>query len=162
MKKIIFFLFLSIFSFGQNLEEIREKYPLCKDSKEAILDLESLLTSVSKNSKNKTLVAYKGASITLNAKIAKTIKEKKQLFIEGANLLEYALKQEPNNVEIRLIRLSIQENSPKILKYKSEITNDKNSILKNYSNQSKDLKEYIKKYAKSSKVFSKEEISSMK
>jgi len=73
---------------------------------------------VNYNKENKVLLAYKGAAIAMKAKFAKQIKEKKNLFVEGVKLIENSVKSEPNNLEIRLIRLSIQENSPKILNYK--------------------------------------------
>jgi hypothetical protein len=79
------------------------------------------------------------------------------MFIAGVTMVEKAIKNDPNNIEIRLIRLSIQENTPKILKYKSNITEDKNIIISTFDRQSKDLKVYIKLYVKQSKVFTEEE-----
>ena len=66
-------------------------------------------------------------------------------------------KSNPNNVEARLIRLSIQENTPKLLKYKANIDADKKQILLLFDKQSSDLKEYIKNYVKQSKIFTEAE-----
>jgi hypothetical protein len=109
------------------------------------------------NREDKVLWAYKGAAITLKAKFAKTLKEKKRLFTEGVQWIENAVKSEPNNVEIRLIRLSIQENAPKILNYKKNIEEDKKLLLSNLEQQNLSLKEYIKKYIKQSDIFTDKE-----
>ena len=58
---------------------------------------------------------------------------------------------------MRLIRLSIQENTPKLLKYKANIEADKKQILLLFDKQSSDLKEYIKNYVKQSKIFTEAE-----
>jgi len=109
------------------------------------------------NREDKVLWAYKGAAITLKAKFAKTLKEKKSLFTEGVKWIENAVKSEPNNIEIRLIRLSIQENAPKILNYKKNIEEDKKLLLSNLEQQNLSLKEYIKKYIKQSDIFTDKE-----
>ena len=107
--------------------------------------------------KDETLLAYKGASIALKSKFTSGIKQKKEGFIAGITILESVIKGNPNNTEARLIRLSIQENTPKLLKYKENIEADKKQILLLFSKQSADLKEYIKKYAAQSLVFTKAE-----
>ena len=66
---------------------------------------------------NETLLAYKGASIAIKAKHEKGVKQKKEGFIKGITILENVIKSNSNNIEARLIRLSIQENTPKVLKY---------------------------------------------
>ena len=109
------------------------------------------------NKEDKVLWAYKGAAISLKAKFTKTIKEKKSLFIEGVKWIENAVKSEPNNLEIRLIRLSIQENAPKILNYRKNIDEDKKLLLSNFEQQNLSLKEYIKKYIKQSGIFTDKE-----
>ncbi len=113
---------------------------------------------MNKYSKNdETLLAYKGASIAVKSKHTTGIKQKKEGFIKGVTILESVIKANPNNVEARLIRLSIQENTPKLLKYKGNIDADKKQILLLFNKQSVDLKEYIKKYVNQSLVFTKAE-----
>lgn len=101
--------------------------------------------------------AYKGAATALKSRYATDVKTKKKLFIEGVTVVETALKNNPDNAEIRLIRLSIQENTPKILKYKARIGEDKKMLLDSFDQQAPSLKAYIKKYANQSKVFSEQE-----
>jgi len=96
---------------------------------------------------------YKGAALVTKAKFEKKIKDKKELVKEGALMMEAAIEKEPANVEFRLIRLIIQENTPKIVGYYKNIDSDKNMIIKQYNHQSTALKKWIKSYAEQSKAF---------
>ena len=111
--KFLFFIAIFISTFGNDvkLSEIREAYVNASGSKEITLKLSNELSSVTKND-IPVLVAYKGAVLTIEAKYAKGKNNKKELFKEGADLLEYAVKTSPNNIEIRTLRLSIQEKHP--------------------------------------------------
>lgn len=140
-----------------DINAIRTAYKTASENKENADDFYNKLEKVTNNDQIE-LVAYKASAITLKAKYAKGLRNKKDGFIEGVTLLEELIKKEPSNVELRLIRLSIQENTPKILRYKSEIDADKDFILKGYSSiNSASLKEHIKDYIAQSKAFSAEE-----
>lgn len=145
----------TFFSFIQNPTDVREQYYAASKSKQNADKFYNLL--VKYNKENKTLLAYKGAALALKSKYTSDKKEKKELFIEGVTTIENSVKQEPSNAEIRLIRLSVQENTPKFLKYKANIEEDKKMILNSFEKQSKDLKEYIKIYVNQSKVFTEAE-----
>lgn len=154
--KLLTSLFITLFLFfNQGLPEIREQYINASDSKNNAEKFYNLVIS-NKTDKN-VFLAYKGAATTLKSKFVTKKAEKKEMFIEGVGMVEKAVKNDPNNVEIRLIRLSIQENTPKILKYKSNISEDKKIIISNFDTQTKDLKDYIKIYVKQSKIFTEEE-----
>ena len=155
MQSLVSILFIVSVFFSQDLKELREQYYAASQSK---AKAEEFYNSVSKYTKeNQTLLAYKGAAIALKAKFATDAKKKKALFIEGVNFIETAIKSDPNNLEIRVIRISIQENTPKVLKYKSNIAEDKNLIFKNFSKQNQSLKEFISTYVRQSHAFSEEE-----
>ena len=140
-----------------DLGVVRIAYKEAAQDKTKVAAFSELFSHITKQD-NTTLVAYKGASITLVAKHAKRIKDKKSGFTEGVAYVEYALKKEPNNIEIRFIRLGIQENTPKILRYKSNIEEDKQFIFTHYKNISSiALKKHIKDYILQSKAFSDEE-----
>lgn len=149
-------LFIALFLFlNQGLTEIREQYINASDSKN---NAEKFYNLVVKNKEDNTVYsAYKGAATALKSKFVTKREEKKKMFVEGVTMVEKAVKNDPNNVEIRLIRLSIQENTPKILKYKSNIPEDKKIIISTFEKQTKDLKDYIKIYIKQSKIFTEEE-----
>jgi hypothetical protein len=126
-------------------------YVVCSDSNTNTNKFYDFMNKYSKN--DETLLAYKGASIALKSKFTSGVKQKKEGFIKGVTILEAVIKANPNNLEARLVRLSIQENTPKLLKYKGNIEADKKQILLLFPKQSLDLKEYIKKYATQSLVF---------
>ncbi len=135
----------------QDLSSVREEYYAASKTKQSALEFYNLMADYSKD--NKTLLAYKGAAIALKSKFTFEKIKKKKLFIEAVTLIENSVKADPNNAEIRLVRLSIQENTPKFLKYKANIEEDKKIILTSYDKQSKELKEYIKIYIGQSTVF---------
>ena len=139
------------------LSQVRVAYKEAAQDPTKVEAFYDTLTQVSK-SDNVALVAYKGASIALKARNAKTLKEKKDGFIEGIELIEYAIKSEPNNIEPRFVRIGIQENTPKILKYKANIPEDKAFILKQFNYiSSKNLKGHIKDYILQSSLFNDQE-----
>jgi len=149
--------FFFLISMNPSISEVRKMYKKASKSKEATIELHSKLASI-KNNDNYILHAYKAASLTLMAKYAKGIKNKKNYFKEGVLLLESIVAKHPNNLELRFIRLTIQENSPKIVKYKNNINKDKVFIIKNLnSNNDLRLKANIKGYVLESKSFSTEE-----
>ncbi|WP_223032197.1 hypothetical protein [Hanstruepera marina] len=155
-----FFLILiaySFISYNISLTEVREAYKAAANDKTKVEGFYNMLSEITKEDKG-ALVAYKGASIALQAKYAKTIKEKKEGFINGISYIEYAIKTDPNNIEPRFVRLGIQENTPKLLKYKDAIDEDKQFILKQFQYiKSKNLKEHIRDYILQSSIFSTEE-----
>ncbi|MGS4345901.1 hypothetical protein ACKUSY_10015 [Myroides odoratus] len=103
--------------------------------------------------KDESATVYKGAALVTLAKFEKKIRDKKELVKEGALMIEAAIEKEPTNVEFRLVRLIIQENTPKIVGYYKNIDKDKNMIVNQYSHQSTALKKWIKSYAEQSKAF---------
>ncbi|KAB1069197.1 hypothetical protein F6U93_04550 [Tamlana haliotis] len=104
------------------------------------------------------LVAYKGAIVALMARSAKSIKGKKEGFLDGVGLVEYAVDKDSSNIEVRFVRLSIQQNVPKFLRYNDAIENDKAFILENFNGiTSRSLKSHIADYVSHSKHFTDEE-----
>ncbi|WP_166921469.1 hypothetical protein [Flavobacterium poyangense] len=155
--KLLLSLFLW-FSFIGNpdLAAIRKLYPDVNKSEANAKSFVEKLSGVSNND-DKILVAYKAAAILLDSKFEKKLKEKMNRFKEGAKLLESTIASEPNNIEIRMIRLSIQENVPGITGYKKNIKEDKKYITTHYSEQNTALKEYLKDFVLQSKSFSDKE-----
>lgn len=75
--------------------------------------------------------------------------KKMSYFNEGKNHLEKAIKEDPKDLELRLMRLITQEKIPKMLNYSQQITEDRNYLTREYQNTSdKNLKLYIKEYLK--------------
>lgn len=136
-----------------DLDTLRMNYKNAATDEKASMALSKQLQGVTKKDKL-IFIAYKGASITLKGKYSKKIKEKISYFKEGIVWVEYAISKAPEDIEIRLIRLSIQENTPRILKYKKNIQEDKQVIIENYNSiSSSKLKEYVKLFVLQSKSF---------
>lgn len=155
MKFFLSIVFLFFFSVSQDISTVRENYIQASKSKEKADEFSDAMANYIGD--NKTMLAYKGASIALKAKFASDRKTKKDLFTKGIQILEKALKADPNNAEIRLIRLSIQENTPKILNYKGNIQEDKQLILTTFDKQNKSLKEHLLTFINQSKSFTAQE-----
>ncbi|MRI00820.1 hypothetical protein GH721_09805 [Kriegella sp. EG-1] len=152
---IILIITLLVNSIG--LSDLRKNYPLANDNSEITQNMYNALSSISSNDKA-ILIAYKGAFSTILAKHSKQVKDKKTYFKEGITSLELAVEKDPNNIEIRCLRLGVQENSPKFLKYKSAIPADKQFIIEHYASESsQEIKKFIKGYIKLSKSFNESE-----
>ncbi len=154
---LLLFFFISFAMNAQDLNEIRSEYPKAVESSEVANKLNAALASVKTPSKP-ILLAYKGAASTLKANFAKSRSDKKEFFKEGVSLIESAIEAEPSNIEIRYIRMSVQENSPRFLGYHKNIEEDKEFILKNYANgSSAKSKEIVKNFVINSENFSENE-----
>ena len=152
MKSLFTFLFfLATFS-NPELSEVRKMYPKVAVSESSIKAFQEKLDDVTLES-NKVLVAYKGASIVMFTKYIKKMPDKKTNFKEGVKWIESAVKSKPDNIEIRMIRLGVQENTPKVAKYNTHIQEDKKYIIAHYNDESGSFQEYIKNFILTSKSF---------
>lgn len=157
MHSLFLYLYLPLLIVELNLSTIRVAYKKAVKSKEHTEKLYLLLQDVEIGDEC-VFVAYKGAVIALLARAEKGAKNKKKRFVEGIQLIEYAVSKAPNSLEIRFVRLSIQQNSPKFLKYNKQQNEDKRFVLKMLKTEkSKSLKKYISDYVLASKHFTKEE-----
>ncbi|MEY8761509.1 hypothetical protein [Chryseobacterium tongliaoense] len=160
MKLILSFLTAFIFFFQTDLETLRNSYAKANQSNE---NTRSFISTAEKQSGSDAVTTgYKAAAQIMEAKIT-TEKGKRKSFVKtGATTLENLVKSNPNNIELRVIRLSVQENIPKIVGYRGGLKEDKAFILNNYSKQSTALKNYIKKFAAQSKTFTVTDKASLK
>lgn len=149
----ITFLFIFFFFANPSVTEIRKLYKTAAATESVAKDMAVKLADVTKEDNNKVLVAYKGASIIILSKLEKKAADKSKKFKEGAALLEYAVTAEPNAIEIRMIRLSIQENVPKIVNYRGNKKEDKKFLLDHYKEQTGALKAYVGEFISQSNSF---------
>ncbi|KAF2514025.1 hypothetical protein EYY60_04565 [Flavobacterium zhairuonense] len=156
MKLLLTLLLWVSFVGNPDLTSIRKMYTKVTKSESNAKEFSEKLAGISNNDE-KILVAYKAASILLDANFKKKLKEKIDRFKEGANLLESTIKSDPDNIEMRMIRLSIQENVPGITGYKKNIKEDKKYLTEHYADQNGALKEYLKDFVLQSKSFSEKE-----
>ena len=160
--KLILSLFTGLFLFFQtsDLDALRNAYSKANTSNEGA---KNFIELADKSSSSDPLIkGYKAAAKILEAKVT-TEKNKRKSFVKsGATELETVIKSNPNNVEMRLIRMSIQENIPKIVGYSKNLKEDKAFIISNYAKQNPALKTHIKKFAMQSKTMTATEKNSLK
>lgn len=96
--------------------------------------------------------AYLGAILMKQAGFKFLPTKKLSLFIEGKNLLENAIAKHPKNVEMKLLRLMIQENAPRFLGYSDNCTKDAAYVKKIYPTLTKELQKIVEGYAKKSAI----------
>ncbi len=96
--------------------------------------------------------AFEGALIMKKAGLGGNPVQKLNLFKQGHNELEAAIKKDPKNVEFRFLRLIIQENAPRMLGYKDQLTTDSEYIKKSYKTLPDEVQRAIEDYSKKSKI----------
>lgn len=153
--KLMSVLFLLIAFPVQDISQIRENYFKASETKEKAEGFYGLVLDY--HGEDELLLAYKGAGLTLKAKYSSNLFSKKKYFTDGVELIESSVKYSPENPEIRIIRLSIQEHTPKILNYNNKIEEDKKVILDFFDSQSPVIKNHIRTYVRHSEAFHAEE-----
>jgi hypothetical protein len=73
--------------------------------------------------------AYLGASKAMLAETVSNPYSKYSYFVEGKELIESAVKLDPNDPEIRYVRFMIQSHTPAFLGYSSETKEDFTKII---------------------------------
>lgn len=158
MKLILSFVAAFIFFFQSDIEALRNSYAKANDS---AANTENFIGIAEKQTGSDAVtLGYKAAAKIMEAKVSKG--NRKTLVKTGATSLEAIIKSNPNNAELRLIRLSVQENIPKIVGYRGSLKDDKAFLLNNYSKQNAALKNYIKRFALQSKTITEAERATLK
>lgn len=151
MKRLTFLLLLIISNlmFSQNLKEYRALLQTGEKSEKSAKNLIDKSTTAYKNSKEPVYLGFLAVGKFFMAKHAFNPLKKMSYFNEGKKLMESSLKSEPDNLEVRLMRLITQESVPKILGYSQNISEDRTYLTRSYKNtEDEDLKIYIKDYLK--------------
>jgi hypothetical protein len=95
---------------------------------------------------------YDGALLMKKAGLITKPKEKLKMFKSGMLKMETALLADSVNSEFHFLRLVIEEQAPKIVKYNSHIEKDKLFVQNNFKNILPVVQHAILDYCKSSKV----------
>ncbi|MBI35146.1 MAG: hypothetical protein CMP67_07270 [Flavobacteriales bacterium] len=142
MKKVLpgLFFFLSIsLSFSSNdLYKVRELYFKVSLEEEELETFENYLNKKIKTS-NPEIEGYKCVLWFLKAKEYYNPYKKYEAFSEGKKQLELLITKNPNSIELRFLRLTIQDNLPGFLGYDDNITEDNKFIKKNIKSLKNDL-----------------------
>ena len=114
---------------------------------ESLEKIDKALTSIVVDGENSLNNAYKGALLMKKAGFQGSPSKKVKVFKQGHQLLEAEIKIYPNNTEYRFLRLAVQVNAPKILKYNKNIEEDRTEIIANYEHLNRELKAHIQEFA---------------
>jgi hypothetical protein len=82
---------------------------------------------------------------------------KMEHFNKGTEILDEAIRANPEDVETRFLRMTVQINAPGFLGYNDRLEEDKAYVLKNYKQTLPVLRAKILTFIKESDAFSKEE-----
>jgi len=132
MKLLMLLLSVLLMNFSFNssdLNEVRSSYS------KAVLDkklCEKMIEEL-ELSKEKSVIAlaYLGAYQTVWANHIFNPLTKLATFKKGKKNIELAISKEPENIEIRYIRFSVQKNAPSFLGYNSHLKEDRDFLVKN-------------------------------
>lgn len=155
LSVVFAFFLISISSESITVEKIREAYKVCNQSKDHANKFYEV-TKQGLQNKGAIYKGYHGAALALKASYSWNPINKMSYFNKARKTIDAAIQSEPDNIELRMIRSSIQTNVPKILGYYKNIEEDRDFILNNLENVTTiELKEYIQGYIEYSDVFSK-------
>jgi hypothetical protein len=104
-----------------DMEFLRSNYGKAVSDKELC---RSMINQLDKQTQGNVYLAYLGALQTIWAKHTGNPISKLSTFNKGKKNIEKAVKADPGNVEIRILRLSVQQNCPGFLGYDSNINED--------------------------------------
>lgn len=127
-----------------------EYYPVFKGESRSQMEL-----MVNQLEQTKQQKAYLGALKMKLSGLQKGPSTKLKTFKEGRGLLEAEITNEPENLEWRFLRLAIQENAPKILKYSQNLSEDKAYISSHFNSTPIDLQKIIINYSTNSSILQK-------
>ncbi|UYW00986.1 hypothetical protein K5I29_10870 [Flavobacterium agricola] len=142
--------------FFADLDSARKQFQSAQTNKTQALQFYQ--TTNQWTTQDPVLIAYQAAGKMVQSKFEKGKQQKKDLFKTGATQLNQLIASHPNQVELRFIRLTIQQNTPALLKYNANIDEDKAVIFSQYKNTDAKLQTFIKQYVETSNKFTLDEI----
>ncbi|MDO4727455.1 MAG: hypothetical protein Q4B43_00460 [Bacteroidota bacterium] len=151
MKIVLVIVCYLLSAININLSDVRKLYIQVHNSIDKQHEFVALLQNV--NDSTVELKAYKAVARIIESKSLKG-KQRTDLFRQATQMLDKAVEEDSTNLEVRLIRLSVQEHLPKFLNYNKSINDDVQFINANLKKvKDKELRDYINQYMSQSKQF---------
>lgn len=127
--KIVLLFCCFVFNLGySDIGQVRKLFIASAHSKPCSKELNEKLSQVNENSEP-VFIGYKGVAEVMLCNYDYNPFCKYTHFLKGKKLLETAIKREPDNIELRFLRFSVQTNAPEILGYYHDRKDDKSRIL---------------------------------
>ena len=153
---LLFLLPIGLYAEQWNMIIIRDLYYKASLSKEYCEKFKATIESI--QAPDECIKGYIAVSYMIEAKHVYNPSTKLSYFNKGKLQLDNSIKKEPQNIELRFLRLGMQLNAPSFLGYNNQIETDKEFILLKYSLQKDlDLKKRIKEFMIQSDVCTEEE-----
>lgn len=169
MKKFALFIYLSFFTTflvsAQNINSIREELFYTEFDLSKCLKFHEKLAAL--NQASPTIAAYEAAAKALIAKHSWNPIIKISSLKQAMQMLEAAVSLDSRNIEIRFLRLYIENSLPTYLGMKDNLEDDKSAIIKNahllgQTELNKDIINYILDYMSTSVTCTEDELQLIK
>ena len=161
MNKLLIFttiLMSMLFKAEPKIEVVRSLFYQATEDKAAAQKFSRALAVVDNNS-SPVLQCYKGVAEMIQAKHVFNPFSKLSKFKNGKTLIEKSISRDPNDLELRFLRFSIQSNLPGFLNYDAQIGSDKMRLLSGFGSiKDVALKKTIFDYLSASKYCTEEEL----
>ncbi|MGJ1447676.1 hypothetical protein ACR79S_12940 [Sphingobacterium spiritivorum] len=146
----------SAYAQKMNLDQMRKDFNKGVKNEELC---KSHLEVLKKNAKSPEELGYYAAYHMFMANHTGNPFKKMSYFKGGRKILEDVIRKNPQNTELRFIRLCIQFYIPKFLNYHDNIETDKDFVMNNlYKMKDNDVKLLIFNYLKGANMYTSEEL----
>ncbi|MBI1223152.1 MAG: hypothetical protein GC180_11155 [Bacteroidetes bacterium] len=143
MRVAIIFLTACLFWTTPELGNVRSAFSEAIEKEDKAVALDASLKQITKEVP--VIYAYKGAVHCVLAKFRLNPYSQLELVRQGSECLDEAVREAPNNLEIRYLRYSVESNLPAILPYRKHIEQDRGRILYELSVHSKEIEPWLRK-----------------
>jgi len=126
-----------------HLNKIRNSYLSASDSEEKIQSLLKLCDNYNYKNNIPIIIAYKTVAEMMLIRYCYNPFKKLEIFNDKSKFLDFIVKNNINNLEIRFLRYCLQKESPSFLGYNTELDLDYKFILRNIHNHPQETQDYI-------------------
>jgi len=150
MRVLLSVMFCLVCTFAQAevllVRQVRDLYYKANENKKAAERFYNTMQAMADN-EQPLFAGYRGVATMMRAKYGIDPFYKLSCFNRGKALLEQAIEQDPQNVELRFLRYCVQCQVPRILMYYDALGADKSAILRALPQlKDDDLRQRIKDY----------------
>lgn len=128
IRYITLFYFFGVQSAPTPLVKMRELFSTISKNEKSVIALKEI-TQTQSTIPSEIKRAYYAAAHMASAQYKLNIITKINIFNEGKEWLESIIKSDTTSIELRYIRLAIQENTPSVLGYNKSILLDKRFLI---------------------------------
>ena len=145
MKSIILILILNLSYYNNDINSVRNLFLEAYISESSCEQLGKKIDEL-KYDQSILLKGYEACYYFIKCKFTNNSMDKFFYFRKGKKILEYSIKKNPNSVELRFLRYTIQKNLPRFLFYYNHMDKDLIFVINNINSiTDKKTQKYIEK-----------------